>query len=104
MSRHTLYAWKKKFDTEGPAGLLDKPRGGPQQGQIGDMLIVSATVPCCHCHLHLLKPGCHEIRGNSHRQIVKPGLAAWVCQNWYGTRKTPRLSQVGRSPGALAAT
>jgi transposase len=28
ISRHTLYAWKKRFDTEGPAGLLDRPRRG----------------------------------------------------------------------------
>jgi transposase len=27
MSKHTLYAWKKKFDEEGPAGLMDQPRG-----------------------------------------------------------------------------
>jgi transposase InsO family protein len=29
ISQHTLYAWKRKFDQEGPAGLLDQPRGGP---------------------------------------------------------------------------
>jgi transposase len=29
VSKHTLYAWKKKFEAEGPAGLLDKARGGP---------------------------------------------------------------------------
>jgi hypothetical protein len=23
LSKHTLYAWKKRFDTRGPAGLLD---------------------------------------------------------------------------------
>jgi transposase InsO family protein len=28
LSKHTLYAWKKKFDQQGPAGLLDRPRGG----------------------------------------------------------------------------
>ena len=27
MSRHTLYAWKKAFDRDGPAGLLEKRRG-----------------------------------------------------------------------------
>jgi len=27
MSKHTLYAWKKRFENEGPAGLADKPRG-----------------------------------------------------------------------------
>ena len=29
VSKHTLYAWKRKFEAEGPAGLLDKARGGP---------------------------------------------------------------------------
>jgi transposase len=27
VSKHTLYAWKHKFDLQGPAGLLDRPRG-----------------------------------------------------------------------------
>jgi transposase InsO family protein len=30
LSPHTLYAWKKRFDEEGPAGLDDAPRGGPR--------------------------------------------------------------------------
>src|SRR5688500_6726353 len=29
ISKHTLYALKHKFETEGPAGLEEKPRGGP---------------------------------------------------------------------------
>jgi transposase len=29
VSKHTLYAWKRKFETEGPAGLVDKPHGAP---------------------------------------------------------------------------
>jgi transposase len=37
MSRHTLYAWKKKFDTEGPAGLMDKPRGSPQGSRLPEL-------------------------------------------------------------------
>ena len=28
ISKHTLYGWKKRFDEEGPAGLMDKPRSG----------------------------------------------------------------------------
>jgi transposase InsO family protein len=28
LSKHTLYAWKARFAKEGPAGLLDQPRGG----------------------------------------------------------------------------
>lgn len=37
VSRHTLYAWKKKFETEGPAGLVDKPRGGPQGSRLPEL-------------------------------------------------------------------
>ena len=28
ISKHTLYGWKKKFDEQGPGGLVDRPRGG----------------------------------------------------------------------------
>jgi transposase len=27
MSTHTLYAWKQRFEAEGPAGLCDRGRG-----------------------------------------------------------------------------
>ena len=27
LSKHTLYGWKKKFEQQGPAGLMDHPRG-----------------------------------------------------------------------------
>jgi transposase InsO family protein len=27
LSKHTLYAWKKRFDEQGPAGLMEQPRG-----------------------------------------------------------------------------
>jgi hypothetical protein len=29
LSKHTLYAWKRKFGAGGPAALVDGPRGGP---------------------------------------------------------------------------
>jgi hypothetical protein len=32
VSKHTLYAWKHKVDLEGPAGLLDQPRGSKPGG------------------------------------------------------------------------
>lgn len=32
ISRYTLYAWKKRFDEEGPAGLVDRPREGRKDG------------------------------------------------------------------------
>ncbi|HKB39673.1 MAG TPA: helix-turn-helix domain-containing protein, partial [Gemmataceae bacterium] len=29
LSRYTLYEWKRRFDAEGPAGLMDRPKGAP---------------------------------------------------------------------------
>src|SRR6516164_9246456 len=37
VSKHTLYAWKKKFDSQGPAGLLDQPRGGPSGSKLPEL-------------------------------------------------------------------
>lgn len=37
ISKHTLYSWKRKFDTEGPAGLDDKPRGGPKGSRLPEV-------------------------------------------------------------------
>jgi transposase InsO family protein len=32
-----LYAWKKRFTAEGPAGLLDQPKGGPRGNRLPDL-------------------------------------------------------------------
>ena len=37
LSKHTLYSWKKKFDSQGPAGLLDQPRGGPTGSKLPEL-------------------------------------------------------------------
>lgn len=37
VSKHTLYAWKKKFQQQGPAGLMDQPRGGPKGSRLPDL-------------------------------------------------------------------
>lgn len=37
ISKHTLYAWKKRFEKEGPAGLMDRPRGGPRGSRLPDL-------------------------------------------------------------------
>jgi transposase InsO family protein len=37
MSKHSLYLWKKKFDTLGPAGLMDHPKGGPRGSRLPDL-------------------------------------------------------------------
>ncbi len=37
ISKHTLYAWKHRFETEGPAGLEEKPRGGPTGSRLPEV-------------------------------------------------------------------
>jgi transposase len=37
MSKFTLYTWKKKFDAQGPAGLLDQPKGGPRGSRLPEL-------------------------------------------------------------------
>jgi transposase len=37
LSKFTLYAWKKKFEQEGPAGLMDKPKGGPAGSRLPEL-------------------------------------------------------------------
>jgi transposase len=37
VSRHTLYGWKKKFDAQGPAALLDRPRGRLRGSQLPEL-------------------------------------------------------------------
>ncbi|MBK8172710.1 MAG: DDE-type integrase/transposase/recombinase [Sandaracinaceae bacterium] len=37
MSEHTLYAWKKRFDESGPAGLADRPRGAPVGSRMSEV-------------------------------------------------------------------
>lgn len=37
VSKHTLYAWKKKFHEQGPAGLMDQPRGGPKGSRLPEL-------------------------------------------------------------------
>jgi transposase InsO family protein len=37
VSKHTLYAWKARFEAEGPAGLADQPRGGPRGSRLDDI-------------------------------------------------------------------
>jgi transposase len=37
VSRHTIYAWKKRFDREGPGGLVDHPRGTVKGSRLPDL-------------------------------------------------------------------
>jgi len=53
-SKHTLYVWKKRFEEQGPAGLLDRPRGGPRGMRLADLtqrtiLMLKETNPSWGC-------------------------------------------------------
>jgi transposase InsO family protein len=37
LSKHTLYAWKKKFDQLGPGGLMDQTRGGAKGSRVHEL-------------------------------------------------------------------
>jgi len=37
ITNHTLYAWKKAFDEQGPGGLMDKPKGGPRSMKLHEL-------------------------------------------------------------------
>lgn len=37
VSKHTLYMWKARFEAEGPAGLMDKPRGSGRGSRLPDI-------------------------------------------------------------------
>ena len=37
LSKHTLYAWKKRFDEQGPAGLMEQPRGAGTGSRLPDI-------------------------------------------------------------------
>jgi len=37
VSKHTLYGWKARFEQEGPAGLMDQPRGGPTGSRLSEV-------------------------------------------------------------------
>jgi len=54
LSRHTLYEWKRKFAAHGPAGLMDRPRGGARGSQLPDLtkrtiLMLKETNPSWGC-------------------------------------------------------
>jgi transposase len=37
VSKFTLFAWKKKFEQDGPAGLMDRPRGAPAGSRLPEL-------------------------------------------------------------------
>lgn len=54
MSKHTLYAWKQRFDTQGPAGLMEQPRGRKRGSRLPELtrrsiLMLKAANPSWGC-------------------------------------------------------
>ena len=37
LSAHTLYGWRAKFQSQGPAGLVPRPRGGPKGSRLPEL-------------------------------------------------------------------
>jgi transposase InsO family protein len=37
LSKHTLYGWKKRFEQQGPAGLIDQPRGSQPGSRLPEL-------------------------------------------------------------------
>ena len=82
ISKHTLYGWKKKFDAEGPAGLMDKPRGGPRGSRVHDVtkrtiLMLKQSNPDWGCQrisdMLVRGPGLQASAGAVARVLVEAG-------------------------------
>lgn len=76
LSKHTLYAWKKRFEQQGPAGLLDQPRGGPRGSKLPDLtrrsiVMLKEANPCW---------GCQRISDMLARGPALPASASAVAQ------------------------
>jgi transposase InsO family protein len=76
LSKHTLYAWKKKFDAQGPAGLMDQPRGAPRGSRLPDLTKRSILM------LKQANPdwGCQRISDMLLRGPALPASASAVAQ------------------------
>ena len=76
LSKHTLYAWKKKFDAQGPAGLMDQPRGAPRGSRLPELTRRSILM------LKQANPdwGCQRISDMLLRGPALPASASAVAQ------------------------
>jgi transposase InsO family protein len=76
ISKHTLYAWKKRFDAEGPAGLMEQPRGAPRGSRLPDLTRRTILM------LKQANPdwGCQKISDMLLRGPALPASAAAVAQ------------------------
>lgn len=76
ISKHTLYAWKKKFEVLGPAGLMDQPKGGPRGSRLPDLTKRTILM------LKQANPdwGCQKISDMLMRGPALPASASAVAQ------------------------
>lgn len=92
LSKHTLYAWKQRFDTDGPAGLLDQPRGVPVGSRLPE-LTRRAILMLKESHPDW---GCQRISDALVRGPALPASAAAVArvlhEAGYALEETPTRS------------
>jgi transposase InsO family protein len=76
ISKFTLYAWKKRFDAEGPAGLMEQPRGAPAGSRLPELTRRSILM------LKQANPdwGCQRISDMLVRGPALPASASAVAQ------------------------
>jgi transposase InsO family protein len=76
VSKFTLFAWKKKFEQEGPAGLMDRPRGAPAGSRLPELTRRSILM------LKQANPdwGCQKISDMLLRGPALPASAAAVAR------------------------
>jgi transposase InsO family protein len=76
ISRQTLYLWKRKFESEGPAGLVDRPRGAPRGTRLPELTRRTIVM------LKQANPdwGCQRISDMLTRGPALPASAAAVAQ------------------------
>jgi transposase InsO family protein len=76
VSRHTLYAWQKKFQAQGPAGLMDQPKGARTGARLPELtkrtiLMLKESHPDW---------GCQKISDLMHRGPALPASPAAVAK------------------------
>jgi len=76
ISRHTLYLWQKNFSREGPAGLMEKPKGVRTGSNLPD-LTKRTIVMLKESHPDW---GCQRISDMLHRGPALPASAAAVAK------------------------
>src|SRR5260370_6038378 len=79
MSKYTLYGWKKRFDADGPAALMDHPRGAPRGSRLPHLTQRSVLM------LKQANPdwGCQKISDMLLRGPALPASASAVAKVWH---------------------